>query len=75
MDAVKDICGERIPTEIFDDGICTRGGHDGGEDRFYLVPSLLDGVYVALGRAALETGAYGDLSEDVRTRKNARCLP
>lgn len=54
LDAVQDTIGERVTAEVVNNILGARRLHDSGEDALYLVPSLLDRVYVSLRRTALE---------------------
>lgn len=54
MYAVQDTVGERVTAKVVDNILGSRRLHDSGEDTLYLVPSLLNRVYVPFRGTALE---------------------
>ena len=54
LHAIENGIREGVAPEVADDVLGAGRLHDGRKDAFDLVPSLLDGVDVALGRTAFE---------------------
>ena len=58
VNSVKDVPSKGVLAQVGDNAACALSCHDGAEDALDLVPSLLNGMDVALGWAAFETRTY-----------------